>query len=407
MLKKITIVFVLIFFFTSFLEAQQSQFVLKNSSKINQRYIKTIFVLLKKQFSNKNFVKKKYQLVLYANSLNGFSNIFLNIKQDGKVFFRSSAELVVPDDVNDIFDLFKCQVAEVLKKEKFLKSDIFDFDVTNGVSSLNIFLSWQTNQPNLKNLKKKFYIYRSFLPDGPFEQIAISDGTRSIDWKTEPGIRYWYKVRIKKDKCFAPFSEIVSGYRKIKPESGLVLKKILKEKILKKPKIYDKKIIDRDEKFLKITKPFLFNSIKLRLVHWGAAPYIKKGKIILYDNFTDFVIDYDKHTVYFKKGNKFIVKFFSHKLFALYTILSKYGLVGDEIFNRILRNAVVFALPKGSEEYLDENGVMRVVNYYEAVGVTSEYYKNYKNWASNTMLFVSNMGKIQDMIKQIRKEKGQ
>lgn len=77
---------------------------------------------------------------------------------------------------------------------------------------------------------------------------------------------------------------------------------------------------------------------------------------------------------------------------------------GSILRNRLINNSILFGLPAGEVEYINKSGNTTVLPYYKAAGIASEYFKNYTNWRSNTLLISTSDGKLKKEIKNAQKK---
>jgi|GEM_PF-4580690 len=241
----------------------------------------------------------------------------------------------------------------------------------------NPILSWQSHTKS-----GKFIIFRSEFNDKNFSETGRSDKAEYLDRKCKPGLKYWYKVKSIQGETTSDFSETVSAFKEPPKIKGESLNRALAKKKKRIRKISGKN--KQKEVFL---KQYYWNNIKLRLILFLAKPYITQGTLNFYTDNGNYIVDDKKRTVTVKKDNTEIL-IYSKSFSRFYRKIKKtYPKETKEFMDRIMKNSSIFCIYKGLKEEAMEDGKFRYIHHYDAMGITSEYFKNRSDWSEKTLLF--------------------
>jgi hypothetical protein len=78
------------------------------------------------------------------------------------------------------------------------------------------------------------------------------------------------------------------------------------------------------------------------------------------------------------------------------------GIPEEEILPRIINNGIAYCIRTGEVENTGPDGITRFIPTFVAVGFSTEYYKDYQNWKSNTVIFASSDKEIDKKIKEAK-----
>ena len=87
--------------------------------------------------------------------------------------------------------------------------------------------------------------------------------------------------------------------------------------------------------------------------------------------------------MYFIKKNSYVVKLESKKPFNLLAA-SNFDL---EVLQRLSLNAIALGVPDDYIEITDDEGYTMQLPLYQAIGIATTYFTEYKHWASNTIMW--------------------
>jgi hypothetical protein len=102
--------------------------------------------------------------------------------------------------------------------------------------------------------------------------------------------------------------------------------------------------------------------------------------------------------LFYDENYKYMVVFESKKLTEIIA-----GISDTELVEILLGNAELFCVPGGQSFITDKNGVTRLVNVYDAVGLSTGYLKNDSDWRSRTIMLSTSRKDLQDKLKNASK----
>ncbi|PKL41085.1 MAG: hypothetical protein CVV44_00155 [Spirochaetae bacterium HGW-Spirochaetae-1] len=410
-----------------------------------------------------------------------------------------------------------------------------EIKISRGDTNQAVKLNWENINSGTRSR-----IFRSTLTRGPWDFIGESTSNSYIDKTAEPGIKYWYRIQMVKGNTPPIMTVPEWGYRKIGPLKGENLNAILRSKNRNMPVISDLKQKDAAVKELAFLEKYHMNRIELSIIMFIAGSYIKNGTLIILNDFDRHTIDYGNRQVFFTKNEKYMVKFYSKKLFRIYDgstplhhVLTKisFGTAGNagqytisglgikekeqqwnnggeasievslpqadsdllldmtlnpyygketypfrritvstndaqiqklsipragkyrllipqsnitgnklrlqfsfpdaqtnlemynkpstvafktltlseriftqDLFTRLMNNAIFYCIPRGDKPITRKDGTVIFIPYYEAIGMSTEYFKNYSNWRSNTIMLSTSDKKLQKEMEKAEKK---
>ncbi len=246
----------------------------------------------------------------------------------------------------------------------------------------------------------EYAVYRSVFADGPYEEIGRTAGESFNDKNAAPGVKYWYRVSAIVDDTAGPPSEPDFGYMKIPEIKGESMSRLIAQKKRRLPLIKSRK----EKKIINFLKKYYTNEIKLSIIIFVGERYVRKGELILLTRFDDHKLDHKKRTLFLIRKGKYIVKFYSNRLFTILKEAGKLDPAGDKIGKRLLNNAVTYCIYTGIKEFTGSDGITYFLHSYEAVGLSTEYYKNCREWRSNTIMLGSSNKKIKEMMREAQRK---
>ncbi len=253
-----------------------------------------------------------------------------------------------------------------------------------------------------------YALYRTPLETIPPIRIGISEGkTEFSDETGRGGLRYWYyAVPIVEGVDMDPeYGD--AGYRKAPEPEGIDLDRELNKKNKSAPRYEsgkDRAIVKENLAYL---QQFLKHPVELNIIMMIAKRYIKKDRIIALNGFTDHEINYHtRETLLKNRDMNYVVLFnsgkFSRCIFEIKEVKKMAGPGGSDLVDRLVRNAIAFAIPRGVKDVVDDEGRLWHLPFYEAVGVTTEYYRDYANWKNMTMLFGTSNEELDKILSETR-----
>jgi len=281
-----------------------------------------------------------------------------------------------------------------------------------------------------------YAVFRSDKMDSDFVQIAVVENSNVYaDANIELGLNYWYKVRptvystppsedkfiseenyislykqdnsnpveaqaiesvVDKNSNSMPF---YSAYSSKPIPSGITLDKLLSEKkqTVKSPKDVAQSTLQK--RHLDYLKKFYMNSIKLSLVMGFSKQYINNGELRIFDQFTNYELkEGERKVVFFGENYNYVVEFESKKLFNILN-----GSQDDDLKELLLKNAETFCLYSGEKPYLDKDGKTHYIHTFDAVGLSTRYLKNDKDWKKKTIMVSTSRKDLQQKLQNAQR----
>jgi hypothetical protein len=257
---------------------------------------------------------------------------------------------------------------------------MYNLDATRGQYYDRVNLTWNCSQ-NCSS----YQVYRSEYQYGPYRQLVETSKNAYIDRETEPGIRYWYKVYAIKDGIPADFAERY-GYRAIKPPGGEDMDDIMDAKDNDIPPPSSATEAIKRKKHLKILEDYYMNSIKLRFIIFVGKHYVRNGKVLIFNDLYPYYLDRDKLTLYVIDRDKYYIKLYCQKLIKILREAEAAGITRADLFDRLIKNGMLFCIRTGTVRIKTDDGRTRYLPSYEALGMATEYFKDYKGWPSHTIM---------------------
>jgi len=308
-----------------------------------------------------------------------------------------------------------------------VKNTKVSFDLNNNV----IKIEWQ-------DLGYSSYaVLRSDKIDSGFSQIAAVENSNVYeDADVEKGVYYWYKIlpisqtdnELPADK-FISEENYISFHRQIKTNSpdtknsdtisdsnsnplpvysaycskpipsGMPLDELLNEKkqTVKTPK--DPVQLTLYNKRINYLKKFYMNNIKLSLVMSFSKQYIKSGELRIFDKFMNYELkEGQRKIVFFGTDYDYAVEFESKKIFSILN-----GSDDSDLKELLLKNAETFCLYSGEKPFVDKDGITRYIHTFDAVGLSTRYLKNDKDWKKNTIMVSTSRKDLQQKLQNAQR----
>ncbi|HPR49788.1 MAG TPA: hypothetical protein PK341_17535 [Spirochaetota bacterium] len=270
-----------------------------------------------------------------------------------------------------------------------------DLIISQSKEEKIITLSW----PSIPSTQ--YMISRSERPDGLFKTLIKTRNNYYIDRDVEQGIKYWYNIKSSTPDSIS-FNISGSGFIEPEPIKGLMPDEILNKRTKDLPLPKDEKERLAWEKHLSVMKGYYENYLTVAIIIFIGKIYIKRGQLIVFRNFLDYAIDYNGKTIHvFRKGMT-PIKFHSKRLFRFLKRCEKNDINETDILPRLVKNAIFYCVRRENAEKRELDGRIRIVPVYEALGMSTEYFRDYKKWRSNTVVFGSDTKDLDDLIEKNR-----
>lgn len=335
--------------------------------------------------------KHKIDYILFTELSHATGQIYIEYKlfsRENKQFIATSFDWILYNTI-ELFTHTLEKRLSLLFQSKILK--IVNINVI-GDSSLNqITVSFETFGNS-----GTFAILRSLLREGPYDIIATTTSTTYTDTDVQPGTVYWYKVQLLVDGYVIDSSPATSACIIPENKENLDLDKVLSlyKKTDEKPDNEEQKLLFNTHSDL--LKPLYMNSVKLRIIMQIVKSYISKGQLTILKDFDAVVMDIENFTIYLIKKNHYVVKLESKKPFEL-LLTSNWDVW---LLRRLLLNAIAFGAQDGIIEITDEEGYTAQLPLYQSIGIATTYFKEYKNWPGNTILWSTSNKELKEKMKE-------
>jgi hypothetical protein len=316
-------------------------------------------------------------------------------------------------------------------------SSIKNMTVTQGLYSDRIIVEWD------KTESVSYSVLRSQFKTGEFIVIAETSDLKFEDTEIERGVKYWYKVipspeissgkeilitaeeysitpepellestvkitdsesemvkgtaDVKNGADVLPFESrfTYSGYTSIEDPVKITLPDLMKLKNgkLKVPAGAAGK--KKQKKILDYLKNHYMNSVKLSLFMTVAKPYIERGELMILTDCDMYEIKKElNQIVFYGKNYSYMVVFESKKILKIIS-----GSDEAELEEILIKNSDMFCLPKGKSFIVDKAGITRLVNAYDAVGISTGYVKHDSEWRYRTVMTATSRSDLKDKLK--------
>lgn len=335
--------------------------------------------------------KRKTDYVLFTDLSHSVGHINIEYKLyslENNSFITTSFDWALYNSIHLSAKTLAKQLSLILQSKIIKISNV----VALGDSSLNqITVNFEAYGDS-----SSYAILRSLLREGPYDTIATITSTTYSDTDVQPGTVYWYKVQAFQDGFAIDTSIPVSAYVVPENKENLNLDKVLSQ--YKKP---EEKPQDEEQKSLMkahidMIQPQYMNSVKLRIIMQVVKSYISKGQLTVLKDFDTIMMDAEFNTIYFIKKNNYLVKLETKKPFELLET-SNYDI---ELVQKLLLNAIAFGAQDGTIEITSDEGYTVLLPLYQSIGIATTYFKEYKNWAGNTILWSTSNKEIKAKMKE-------
>jgi len=332
---------------------------------------------------------------------------------------------------------------------RFLKN----MTVSQGQYNDRIIVQWDKTQ------SESYTVMRSQFKTGEFTAVTQTADVKYEDTAVEKGVRYWYKIvpsteieTVENEEIFITneeynshpennFTEAAvnktnaeepdkkeaikeitettdpgktdtetktltnpsfsySGYTSIENPSGIKLNNLLKLKKVKLKTPADAQERKKQKEDLDYLKQHYMNPVKLTLFMTIAKPFLEKEELIIFNDLEIFEIKPElKQVLFYDKNYNYMIVFESGKFLR---IISEKG--EKELTETLLKNSELFCISSGKSFIVDTAGVTRLVNTFDAVGITTGYLKNDSEWKSRTIMLATARPDLKEKMKNISKK---
>lgn len=269
----------------------------------------------------------------------------------------------------------------------FLKGSlpiVFGLEISNGTYPDRVSLSWRCTTDG-----SNFTISRSFFEKGPYLKIGETRSTTFVDTTVDEGIKYWYTVSVRRsDVTGIPANG--AGYREPPVPQGLTMNELLDGHVRDWPEPATPEEAEREKLHLELYEKYYESYFMMTFIILVGRMYVNSGELLAYRGFVMRSWDPANRTVYLSRpGMPAPVRFFSKRLFRFLRDMYQMNIGIDELLPRVIANGVLFCVRTGDREFRQPDGKIRYLPELEAVGLATEYHRDYKKWKSNTIVFAT------------------
>jgi hypothetical protein len=271
---------------------------------------------------------------------------------------------------------------------------VSELKVSPGTSAQNISLSWTCNTDG-----NNYIISRSFFESGPFEKIGETKSVRFIDTTAEEGLKYWYSVSaVRSDLSGIP--AVGCGYRKPPTPRGLTPEEVLDVRNKPWPAPVSDEEAEKEKIHLQLFEKYYENFFMVAFIVMVGKIYVNSGDLLVYRDFKLCSWDPANRTIYLCKPGMVPVKFFSKRFFRMVRDMHEMKIPYDELLPRMIDNAILYCVRTGEKEVKEPDGRIRYAPCFEAVGMSTEYVRDYENWRSASIVFATSDEELYRMIRE-------
>jgi hypothetical protein len=267
-------------------------------------------------------------------------------------------------------------------------SGIRAVDAADGTSADGVTVTWSGTRSF-----ESYHVFRACSEGGPWFYIGHTERESYSDESAQAGAKYWYAVCGYLYNTPGVLSAADSGYRRIPPPNGYDFNRILDERSVS-PEYDEKAEFHKFESLDPVLRPYYMNSLKLNLALYIARGYISRGAITVLRGFDSYMLDTDSRMISLNLSTlPCVITFKSKKLFNLYSA------GGQELFDRLLANAVFYCIYEDDKELDGGNGITYMVPRFEAIGLSTGYFRNDRDWKDRTILLGTDDKEYREKIK--------
>jgi hypothetical protein len=257
-------------------------------------------------------------------------------------------------------------------------------NVSRGATLDRVTLSWLCSAPGTT-----FAITRSYRDKTPAVALGETKETSFADSTGDPGIKSWYTITpVKSGMTGTPVTGY--GYRKPPNPRGLTVDEMLDPRTKPwPPEPATQEERDRQKRHLELMEKYYESYFMATFIVMVGKMYINSGDLLAFRDFRGYTWDPGNRTVYFSKPGVLTVKFFSKRFFRFMRDMYNMSIPFDELLPRLISNSILFCVRSGETEMHEPGGRIRYLPNMEAVGMSTEYVRDYEKWKSTSVVFAT------------------
>lgn len=267
-----------------------------------------------------------------------------------------------------------------------------------------IAVSWEKRQG-----VNEYAVYRSPVENGPFIKIAdVSGETLFTDTGAIRGIEYCYGVAAIIEGIPGNPGETVTAHLRMPAPRGLKIEEEKKKKTVSDKQIARELKNEVVRKHLEFLSDYYMHPVKLNLALYLGRSYIEKGQVIALSDFESQEINPEQKRIKLVGKEKgYVVEMEAASFFGFLAKAEERKVPEvPALIDRLLKNAIAYALLRGETKLKDEYGHTVFVPYYEAIGMSTEYFKNYAKWENNTLMMSTSDKELKKKMKEAQEKGG-
>ncbi len=306
---------------------------------------------------------------------------------------RASVEYATRESAPTPEELLRNASRPVERIGLFLKGvpcSVRELSASRGSLPDRVRLEWRQEGPC-----ERYAVHRAPAESGDYQKIGESTAPQYDDLTAAPGVKYWYRIAVVSMDSEGGSGESVSGYSAPPQPRTLALDELLREKKTPPERFATREEEQRSLGEREILKRFYMNAIKLRLTMFLARSYLNEGKLIIVRDFDSYRLDPAALEAVFTNGRPaYAIRFKSKRLFSLYAA------TGPELFDRLMKNAVLYCVRTGDAETPSGDGGALMTPEYAAIGMSTEYLRDDREWSERTIMLGTDDREYKDRIKK-------
>lgn len=277
---------------------------------------------------------------------------------------------------------------------------------TAGEFTDRVALSWEPAAGT-----ELYGVYRATMEKGEYEKLADVAGTSYEDTAADPGLQYWYRVDAMDGAETKESGTPAAGYRKAALPAGVDIEKAARQKTRPAPRFETEEEKQRDGKYRALAQKYSKHPAELNIILHVVRSYVKKGTVIALAGFGNYDLEYEKREItLYHKNYAFMVLFKSSRLFRMFVEAHMNKLIDMErrpYADILVDNMTAFCVFREERKITDAGGRTRFVPCFDAVGISTELYRDYREWKKNTLIFATGNPELENKIKQFREQAGE
>jgi hypothetical protein len=266
--------------------------------------------------------------------------------------------------------------------------------VSRGTSFTHVALAWKGCVRG-----SVYTIERAPYQRGPWTLLGTTDRLKFEDDGADEGLLSWYRVSSWKDGLSGTTME-GSGYRKPANPRGLTVDEVMATRTKPWPTPATEAEREAEERHLPLFKKYYESYFMMSFIFLVGRIYVNSGELLVYRDLPRYQLDPANRTVYFSRPGVFTVKFYSRRFYRFLRDMYYMNIPFDELLPRVMANSYLFCVRTGETEARRPDGRIRYLPNFEAVGMGTEYHRDYVKWRGNSIVFATSDEELYKRIRQ-------